>query len=328
MFSRPDKIRVKLELCQILIDNTTQSAELSKKMFLVLIFYSLCFRCPVDVFGDEVKSVSVMEGDSVTLHTDIKLQTADVIEWRFGDKGIRIARINKTANIVRINDTVLDGRFRDRLQADAQTGDLTITNITTQHTGLYDVTNRKTPNIPYRFNVTVYAPLPVPVITRDSSQCSLLSLSSNCLLLCSVLNVRDVSLSWYKGNSLLSSISVSDLNIRLSLHLEVENQDNNTYSCVLNNTITNQTQHLNITQLCQPCSSLLYYISGAAAGSLMIVAAISMFCICRKHKDTHQEVQTGEDEITYADTTFHKRKMHKSIPAEDSNVVYGEVKKR
>ncbi|XP_065099433.1 uncharacterized protein [Paramisgurnus dabryanus] len=121
-------------------------------MLLVFVF----FCCLVGVFGDEMKSVSVMEGDSVTLHTNTKLQTDDVIQWMFGPEETLIARINKPANKTSIYADVLDGRFRDRLQANNQTGDLTITNITTQQTGLYNITITGKKKTSYRFNVTVY----------------------------------------------------------------------------------------------------------------------------------------------------------------------------
>ncbi|KAA0701329.1 hypothetical protein E1301_Tti013482s11 [Triplophysa tibetana] len=194
----------------------------------------------------------VMEGESVTLYNDVTdIQTDDQILWSFVTRETNIARVNREANSVSVYDDVLDGMFRDRLQVDVQTGSLTITNITTQHSGLYQMTISSKQKALYRFSIAV-SRLPVPDITSYCPQNS--ASVSKCVLLCSVMNVTRVSLSWYKGKSLLSSISASDLNIRLSLPLEVEYQDTNTYRCVINNRITSHTQHLNITQLCQPCS--------------------------------------------------------------------------
>ncbi|XP_058617758.1 SLAM family member 9-like, partial [Onychostoma macrolepis] len=203
---------------------------------------------------------SVMEGDSVTLNTDVtEIHEDNDILWKFGAEKSLIAEISRKKQIFFTYDDVLDGRFRDRLNLDHQTGSLTITNITTQHAGLYNLQITGAKRSSTTFSVSVYAAffsyLPGPVISSNSSNCSSSSSSSsssqqNCSLLCSAVNVSHVTLSWYKGNSLLSSISVSDLSISLSLPLEVEYQDKNTYSCVLNNPISNQTTHLDITELC------------------------------------------------------------------------------
>ncbi|XP_073721382.1 uncharacterized protein [Misgurnus anguillicaudatus] len=131
-------------------------------MFLMFVYLSLCFCGLAGVFGDEVKSVSVIEGDSVTLHTHIKLQRDDLVVWRFGPENSLIARINVVAKDISINDDDLDGGFRDRLQVNIQTGDLTITNITTQHTGLYNIIISGK-QILYRFNVIVYGVFGVEV---------------------------------------------------------------------------------------------------------------------------------------------------------------------
>ncbi len=85
---------------------------------------------------DEVKSVSVIEGESVILQNDVELQKDDLIVWRFGDEGILLAKIYVETNERSLNDA--DERFRNRLQLD-QTGSLTITNARTEHTGLYEV---------------------------------------------------------------------------------------------------------------------------------------------------------------------------------------------
>ncbi|XP_051978181.1 uncharacterized protein LOC127639897 [Xyrauchen texanus] len=217
-----------------------------------------CLWCLVGVFGietDEIKMVSVMEGDSVTLDTDVsKIQGDDLILWRFGDEDTRVAEVNRTAKIISTSKSP-EG-FRNNLHLDDQTGSLTITNITTEHSGLYKaqiIGNKVSRKM---FIVLVYAPLPIPAITSYCPQnpSSERLRHSKCVLVCSVVNVTQVTLSWYKGNSLLSSISVSDLNSHLSLPLEVEYQENNIYSCVINNPIRNQTKHLNITEVCQTCS--------------------------------------------------------------------------
>uniref|UniRef100_A0A8C2DJM3 Ig-like domain-containing protein n=1 Tax=Cyprinus carpio TaxID=7962 RepID=A0A8C2DJM3_CYPCA len=306
--------------------------KLLKTMFLLV---CLCSWSLAGVFGDEVKSVSVMEGDSVTLNTnDTDIQKNDQILWRFGHNNFLIAQINRKNNKSRFYNDIGDGRFRDRLQLDHQTGSLTITNIRTTDSGLYKVTSTSTQKLFNTFSLAVYAHLPIPVISNNSSQNPSSSSSSssqqNCSLVCSVVNVGHVTLAGYKGNSLLSSISVSDLSISLSLPLEVEYQDNNTYSCVLNNPISNQTQHLDITQLCQPFSddsvSQIVLISAAAAGSLLIVPAVVIFCICRKHRN--QKVETRAEEITYADPTFCKRNTQELTAKEQDNVVYARVSRR
>uniref|UniRef100_A0A8C1MGM9 Ig-like domain-containing protein n=1 Tax=Cyprinus carpio TaxID=7962 RepID=A0A8C1MGM9_CYPCA len=151
----------------------------------------------------------------------------DLIQWRFGSENTLIAKIDVMAGSISVYDDVLDERFRDRLKLDHQTGSLIITDTRTEHTGLYQL---QINSVIKNFSLTVYARLPVPVISSNSSQCSSSSSSSSssyCSLVCSVVNVGHVTLSWYTGNSLLSSISVSDLSISLSQPLEVEYQDKN-----------------------------------------------------------------------------------------------------
>ncbi len=58
---------------------------LSKLFLFVLVFV---------VETDEVKSVSVLEGDNVTLRTGLTgIQRDDEILWKFGDHGEFIARL-------------------------------------------------------------------------------------------------------------------------------------------------------------------------------------------------------------------------------------------
>ncbi|XDV23701.1 hypothetical protein PO909_028163, partial [Leuciscus waleckii] len=179
-------------------------------MFHTCVLFCLSCWSLIGVFGD---SVSVMEGDSVTLNTDItEITEEEDILWKYGDENSLIAKISIETRVFSTYDDVPDGRFRDRLKLDDQTGSLTITNTTTEHTGDYKLDISGAKRSSKSFSVSVYARLPVPVIIRNSSQCSSSSSSSSCSLVCSSV-------------------------------LNVEYQDKNTYSCVLNNPISNQTTH-------------------------------------------------------------------------------------
>ncbi|KAA0711783.1 hypothetical protein E1301_Tti019098 [Triplophysa tibetana] len=135
--------------------------------------------------SDEVKSVSAMEGESVTLDTDIVKQTDDLIVWTYGPNKTIVAIINGKASSFRLSE---DERFRLGVNLNKQTGDLTISDVRTNHSGLYSlkISSNSTPSYK-NFNLTVYARLPVPVITNSSS--SERSSSLKCSVLCSVMNV-------------------------------------------------------------------------------------------------------------------------------------------
>ncbi|XP_051550702.1 SLAM family member 5-like isoform X2 [Myxocyprinus asiaticus] len=273
----------------------------------------------------EMKSV---EGDSVTLHTELTvIQRDDQILWMFGPNETQIALIHKqNIDMFDINET-----FGDKLQLDYQTGSLIIRNITIKHSGLYKlliISNRGTSY--KRFSVTVYAHLPVPVIINNSSHCSSSSSSSSssserssspkCVFQCSVVNVTQVTLSWYKGNSLISSISVSDLNSSLSLPLEVEYQENNTYSCVVSNPIRNQTKHLNITEVCQTCpetslnSYLIPLIIVAVVFFVVLLVIIGGVMICqymsgKKRFDDSPQSCTPLVSVLYCPSQNHRARV-------------------
>ncbi|XP_056109105.1 SLAM family member 5-like [Rhinichthys klamathensis goyatoka] len=248
-------------------------------MFHMFVLFCLCACRLIGVFAaetNEIQSVSVMEGDSVTLNTNVtEIHEDDDMLWKYGAENSLIAKISKENQIFSTYDDVSNGRFRDRLKLDDQTGSLTITHTTTEHAGVYQLELNGEKLTSKTFVVSVYARLPVPVISRDSSNCSSFSSSSsNCSLLCSVLNVSDATLSWYAGMSVLSSISVCDLSISLSLPLEVEYQDKNTYSCVLNNPISNQTTHLDINTLCHTCADSVHCCGSTEAVIRLVLAAL------------------------------------------------------
>ncbi|XP_031692546.1 SLAM family member 8-like [Oncorhynchus kisutch] len=153
------------------------------------------------------------------------------------------------------------GRFPDRLQLDTDTGSLSIRDLTLNNSGVYQLDIFNTHKTSQRFYLTVYAPVPLPQV-RKIPQGDFLDSSSekgSCSVVCSVENRRDMTLSWYRGEKRLNQTSSPDLSTNLSLPLEIKLQDNNIYSCVAANPVSNQTTKLNIETLCLQFVESVYF---------------------------------------------------------------------
>ncbi|XP_059424652.1 uncharacterized protein LOC132159055 isoform X2 [Carassius carassius] len=118
-----------------------------------------------------VKSLSVLEGDSVTLLSGVpEIQRVDMIGWRFEQQESPLAEINRTAEIFNTYDNVLDGRFRDRLKLDHQTGSLTITNTRTTDSGLYQLEISSSKHTIHKtFTVTVSGEIKTVLVIEGDS---------------------------------------------------------------------------------------------------------------------------------------------------------------
>ncbi|XP_073717467.1 uncharacterized protein [Misgurnus anguillicaudatus] len=101
--------------------------------FLILLMaVVIYYRRKIAEWLGGMKTVKVIEGESVDLKTKVKDIKTALIEWRFGET--LIAEINPAKNIF---TTYNDGLFKDELKLNHQTGDLNIKDIRREHIGVY-----------------------------------------------------------------------------------------------------------------------------------------------------------------------------------------------
>ncbi|KAI7791036.1 hypothetical protein IRJ41_007687 [Triplophysa rosa] len=104
---------------------------------------------PKGVFGE---SVSVLEGNPVCLHTNVTDMQKVYLIWSY--RSSIIAKLDGATQEISLYD-VDEGIFEDRLQLDNRTGSLTINDIRTKHSGLYQLKIISHQTLTKTFSLTV-----------------------------------------------------------------------------------------------------------------------------------------------------------------------------
>lgn len=116
---------IKQHLNDLYIVTTNYAPHMHTLDLMATLYFSVCVN--------EERTISVEEGKNVTLEIDSEIQKDDQILWMFGAEEFLIAQIKGET---RETHDVSDGGFRNRLKLE-ESGSLTISNITTEHTGAY-----------------------------------------------------------------------------------------------------------------------------------------------------------------------------------------------
>ncbi|KAL1023529.1 hypothetical protein UPYG_G00042020 [Umbra pygmaea] len=213
---------------------------------LNLILFYICFI--FNAQGDletEVKIVTRI-GETLTLNTGLIEQQNLIMRWSYGP-------VSADKIIAKVNSGVILYEQNNRLHLDTHSGSLTITNLTTKDSGHYKLHIFNGQIKAKDFYLTVYAPVSAPYIRQRKQSRSVASpfVKESCSLVCTVKNWNDTSLFTYRREERLNQTSSPDLTTNLSLPLELLSQDNDIYTCVAANPVSNQTTKLRIKEHCQ-----------------------------------------------------------------------------
>ncbi|XP_048051697.1 uncharacterized protein LOC125271624 [Megalobrama amblycephala] len=255
--------------------------------------------------GSGRESVTVMEGDSVTLFTGVKMNQQDRIKWFFNDN--RIAEINRDQSKICIDDLCKE-RFRDRLKGNNQTGSLTITNITNTDSGDYRLeifSNRFSEKI---INVTVNG---VSAAEQNEMKRKSVKEGESVTLDPGVINNPNDEMTWYFNDIVISEITGDQSKICTDVQCKERfrdrlKPDNQTGSLTITNIRTTDSGEYKLKIIINNSSSVerilaVLTVIGSSVTKICVsvvlliivgaAAAVFFYCIAQKIKEKYQETE-------------------------------------
>uniref|UniRef100_A0A8C6UFI4 Ig-like domain-containing protein n=1 Tax=Neogobius melanostomus TaxID=47308 RepID=A0A8C6UFI4_9GOBI len=134
----------------------------------------------------------------------------------------------------------------ERLNLDRETGDLTISKLSLNDTGVYERQRIGTYISSKQFKLEVYSKnhthLPSSTVHENHKH-------TECQVECSVKNSRNLTLTWFKGNDWLQRMSSSD-SAGLSLALNLNQRETHKYFCEARNPLENMTARFHPNEIC------------------------------------------------------------------------------
>uniref|UniRef100_A0A8C2BUR2 Immunoglobulin domain-containing protein n=1 Tax=Cyprinus carpio TaxID=7962 RepID=A0A8C2BUR2_CYPCA len=224
-------------------------------------------RLLVDMLCVKEVSVSVKEGDYVTLHTDVKMNQQENITWLF--KSIRIAKMTRNLSFICTDVQCNEGteRFRDRLKLDHQTGSLAIRDIRTTDSGFYDLQFDKPCGNGKLFFIDV---LGVSAAERDEMKIKSVKEGESVTLDPGEININNL-MTWYFNDTLIAEIT-GDQN-KICTDVQCEDTDERFRGRL---EVNNQTGSLTITNI-DTTDSGLYKLQISSRSSSFSISSFKSF---------------------------------------------------
>ncbi|XP_060744228.1 uncharacterized protein LOC132858066 [Tachysurus vachellii] len=258
-------------------------------------------------------------GDSLVQEVFGAVSDSVTFSLHVPDSGTIIYK-GETVGLVLNSQSEINGeKFVNRLRCHNQSGFFTLSDLRPDDSGLYTVESTKVQKGKQEYHLDMYKRVSAPQVINTTN-----SSSEFCLLLCSVRNVRGLTLVWSEGHGLLyQTISISTSNTTLSLYLEV------IFSCVASNPVSNETTTIDVTKVCPLDKGLearvwsvmfitVVYVVISNVWSLMIIVIVAFL---RKRKESESSWCAEDSYLEYPCSVTPSCTIHTITHLEPSTLV-------